>query len=314
MYKIQKIFFLGIISLMIVNSFGCSKSNTKRKTVFEQSPPSGIPNIGNTCYLASAMQCIANHKDYRNMFVNPSEDNKDISEKGKILIEKISKNEKIEKEDVQSFKDACTSIKLFKIFEGSSQQDSDEFLMKLCQVFNFNNRIEIREEKYDKKSFLLGKNNKVGCDKIRLNLAALSSRDLGGMVKELYTKKYERIISGSSPIDIITKLVSCKNLLPIQINRGDIYGKKDQCNIAIPYKFGISKECFEGSSLKSLLFELKSVIVHYGSTYNSGHYVAYVKKGSQWYLCNDSTVTQVSDDDVKEDIGKNGYVFFYEKK
>ena len=44
-----------------------------------------------------------------------------------------------------------------------------------------------------------------------------------------------------------------------------------------------------------LPYSLRSVVVHKGSDGHSGHYVAYVRRGACWYLCNDSQVSEVPD-------------------
>ncbi len=41
-------------------------------------------------------------------------------------------------------------------------------------------------------------------------------------------------------------------------------------------------------------YELYAVLVHYGPTIFSGHYVAFVKIDEQWYCFDDATVSEVS--------------------
>jgi hypothetical protein len=47
-------------------------------------------------------------------------------------------------------------------------------------------------------------------------------------------------------------------------------------------------------------YNLASVIYHDGKTIERGHFVAYVKKDTLWYKCNDSAVTCATADEVKE--------------
>ncbi len=49
-------------------------------------------------------------------------------------------------------------------------------------------------------------------------------------------------------------------------------------------------------------YECLGVAVHIGGTINSGHYVAYIKRGSDWYLCDDRNVKPVSYDQVQNGV------------
>jgi ubiquitin C-terminal hydrolase/endonuclease/exonuclease/phosphatase family metal-dependent hydrolase len=58
-------------------------------------------------------------------------------------------------------------------------------------------------------------------------------------------------------------------------------------------------------------YNLKGFINHSGST-RGGHYVAYVRKQNNWYLCNDSSVSDVSIDDIKLALMQS-YILLYER-
>lgn len=55
------------------------------------------------------------------------------------------------------------------------------------------------------------------------------------------------------------------------------------------------------------LYQLRAVIVHEGTSANSGHYFAYVKRNERWFRGSDMAVRIVSFDDVKSCAG---YLFF----
>lgn len=59
----------------------------------------------------------------------------------------------------------------------------------------------------------------------------------------------------------------------------------------------------------SMLFEAKALICQEGSAV-SGHYVAYVKSGNNWIVCNDSTLSAVAESKVFSDetFGGDGFV------
>eukprot|EP00669_Euglena_mutabilis_P004402 TRINITY_DN1573_c0_g1_i1.p4 TRINITY_DN1573_c0_g1~~TRINITY_DN1573_c0_g1_i1.p4 ORF type:complete len:117 (-),score=9.69 TRINITY_DN1573_c0_g1_i1:32-382(-) len=54
-------------------------------------------------------------------------------------------------------------------------------------------------------------------------------------------------------------------------------------------------------------YALFAVVVHLGG-FGSGHYVAYVLKGGQWFLCDDEQVRRVTVDEVR---GCGAYVLCY---
>ncbi|KAI5189569.1 ubiquitin carboxyl-terminal hydrolase 22/27/51 [Nematocida sp. AWRm77] len=60
-------------------------------------------------------------------------------------------------------------------------------------------------------------------------------------------------------------------------------------------------------TLNGTSFQLSSVVVHTGDT-ESGHYTAYTKRHSQWYLTNDEEIFRVSKVDV---LDKPAYLIFY---
>ncbi|KAM9934523.1 hypothetical protein OXX80_005894 [Metschnikowia pulcherrima] len=59
-------------------------------------------------------------------------------------------------------------------------------------------------------------------------------------------------------------------------------------------------------------YALKAVICHKGTSPHTGHYVAFIKHEGQWILFNDEKV--VSCGTNIEDIKKNGYIYFFEKR
>ena len=54
-------------------------------------------------------------------------------------------------------------------------------------------------------------------------------------------------------------------------------------------------------------YDLYGIVNHYGSI-NSGHYTAFIKKGKQWILCNDSQVGPIEENKV---MHANAYILFY---
>lgn len=57
-------------------------------------------------------------------------------------------------------------------------------------------------------------------------------------------------------------------------------------------------------------YELRSFIVHLGTTLKSGHYVAYRKVENQWWKCNDHRVSRISQEEMFNAL-RNSYSCFY---
>ena len=105
-------------------------------------------------------------------------------------------------------------------------------------------------------------------------------------------------------------------ILPIYPNRTahDAASGKPQKNsvhILEPFDLTIKKDHQVGST-QDLAYELVAFISHIGSSANGGHYVAYINKGGQWTCYNDSSVTPVTLEGVKE-VAPEAYVFFYRR-
>ena len=58
-------------------------------------------------------------------------------------------------------------------------------------------------------------------------------------------------------------------------------------------------------------YRLKSFVIHRGG-FGGGHYISVVRKEDEWYLCNDSSVTKISENDVNK-ILKQAYILYYSK-
>lgn len=89
----------------------------------------------------------------------------------------------------------------------------------------------------------------------------------------------------------------------ITLNKFDNYGNKKLFSI------GDYKEI----SLNSNNYKIKAIIVHSGKTSTSGHYYVYRFESTKIYELNDSKVIEKTENDINDDIKKNGYIFLYEK-
>ena len=51
-----------------------------------------------------------------------------------------------------------------------------------------------------------------------------------------------------------------------------------------------------------------TIVCHVGGA-NEGHYFSYVKKGNQWYECNDNQITPVSEEEIQKITGITSYAY-----
>lgn len=110
------------------------------------------------------------------------------------------------------------------------------------------------------------------------------------------------------------KLDKLPPVLSIQLKRFEHFNgisNKIESHVSIPiilnmdeYTTTISKK---GGPSDTKNYELFGIVVHIGSV-NTGHYIAYIKKGNYWFKFDDATVTRVSQEDV---LKVKAYLLFY---
>jgi len=101
------------------------------------------------------------------------------------------------------------------------------------------------------------------------------------------------------------------NILTIQLKRfSSFMGNKINCDISYPMKLNISPYMSNASD-DGTWYELYAVLVHSGFSCQSGHYYAYAKASNgQWYCFNDASVYQVN---VNQVLNQQAYLLFYHK-
>jgi ubiquitin C-terminal hydrolase len=87
---------------------------------------------------------------------------------------------------------------------------------------------------------------------------------------------------------------------------------KNNTEISVPANGRLDLGLAYGSR-EPLPYDLKSFVCHYGADFKSGHYVSYVRRDGQWYLCDDSQVRIAREDEVKK-AQRTAYLFFFQKQ
>ncbi len=88
-------------------------------------------------------------------------------------------------------------------------------------------------------------------------------------------------------------------------NSGNIRTQKRPEAIRFPVRGLNLQNFYHDQSKRRDTYDLIAVIMHSGQD-NAGHYVSYVKKNDQWYLCNDERIQEVSQETM-EAISQRGY-------
>lgn len=115
---------------------------------------------------------------------------------------------------------------------------------------------------------------------------------------------------------IVTKglrLATAPTMLVINYKRFayDNYGRLSRLSkqVTFPLRLELKDYMSRANRGKPPPYALMAVMVHRGRSCDCGHYFAYVRKGQDWYLANDSVVTKV---DVEEVLSAQAYVLVYE--
>lgn len=110
----------------------------------------------------------------------------------------------------------------------------------------------------------------------------------------------------------VTKRLTLEKLPPIltiQLKRFEHFngmGSKIESHVSIPLVLSMG-EYTTAACAGENNYELFGIVVHIGSV-NTGHYIAYIKKGNLWFKFDDATVTRVSQEDVSK---VSAYLLFY---
>ena len=99
----------------------------------------GIYNIGNTCYLASALKCLLNIPPLSNFFLSfPYEGDCEITSSYSKLVYDVWDSTQTTPVRIDDFLKLFS--RTFKQFKGHQQQDSQEVIIRLFETFENSHR------------------------------------------------------------------------------------------------------------------------------------------------------------------------------
>ena len=269
----------------------------------------GIINIGNSCYINSALQLLFNCDDFRLLCKYDSD-----------LMKNINMYDTLNKFNPSEIKHIVA--KNNKIFANYSQQDSFEFIVYLLDYIDNINKTGISKEVhnllYDK--FGLQTNINIKCkmsnclkesehieNDLFLQLSLPNNiNDLSDLYR--YYKKQERLEN-----DTAYNCENCKkktvgrkrtttskwsNNLIIVLKRFDYMMRKNNKPINIPLEWRHN-------------YKLKGAVIHSGDT-DGGHYIYFGNENNNWYVANDSNISKINDiNDFMKSNGCYSYILLY---
>ena len=105
------------------------------------------------------------------------------------------------------------------------------------------------------------------------------------------------------------KINETPSVLVLHLKRFSFGGSFGKINKAIKFEEKIRVKCDKDKEASN--YSLLGMIVHYGSSVHSGHYVAYIKAANgQWHEMNDSHVAVTS---ITKVLSQQAYILFYAK-
>ena len=271
--------------------------------------PTGIDNVGNTCYLNSALQVLFFSPQLTNiiMFFKDRFDNgKDCVTKSYIsIVEQLYSGKKPQVADLMH-----NFLKEYKYFENMRMQhDSHETTM--CILDSLYESLKGSKDNFISTIFDSVFENVVRC------------KDCGHKVVNKETARNICINSNAETVqegidatfaeekmddykcdmcsekDCYRKKTHTKHsyIVIITINMYDNYGRKAKTTMNIDNSIEINDK----------KYTLYASVCHHGSADN-GHYTASVKSDNNWYIIDDETVYEVKDQNLHL---RNAYTLFY---
>lgn len=251
----------------------------------------GIGNIGNTCYLNSAVQLLCLNPQFLRM--------ENISHNPNLAIKKIK----------------STLSGISSRFRGFTQEDSGEALILLLEHYGNKFRILPKYEFSEK--------TRVRCKLMRCLNEEITNRKSNVLLLDIDNNKtlndcYQQLknavkLQGDNAWNCPKckeSLVASKRFyfdnwskyLIIGLKRFQYQGTryvKNSNPVQIPYEWNHG-------------YKLRGAIIHSGSI-NGGHYICVGEKNGKWYLFNDSSASQITNVTVLNNYLQNSYFILYEK-
>ena len=273
----------------------------------------GLMNIGNTCYLNSAIQMILNIEDLCSLIIN----NAHMSNKLNIIAEFINQyNNPNSNQVINPVKIKELVGNRENMFGGYGQNDSSEFMIFLFDIIN--------EE--------LDKNNAFNCNtiigiKTAINIKCklvkcLATSEHFETDMFLYLPITSSLTESYRQYKTNEKLFGDNKYFCEKCNKQTIARKRIETTVW-PNNLIIVLKRFDNRLKKNNKeiniplywrhnYRLLGGIIHSGDL-RGGHYYYFGMRDSRWYVFNDSNISLVQSEDELNSLTKKAYVLNYKK-
>lgn len=238
----------------------------------------GIPNIGNTCFMASALQFLMSSEE---LYTKLKENNS--------YFENFRSNRT---HVMKYFVDLYTKYCVKKDYTLGKQDDAMDFI----QVIMSRNKSCFNTNKYDQVYF----KDKVGSysnGEELYFLADLASKDIRNFLSD-------KMLRTDLEFPMLRNYTELSNQIIIQIDR---FYKDEEFETVNRDPYNCPEYVFFVENGQQTAYKLISFIHHSGQI-SSGHYTCYRKVNKKWYYCNDESITLIENPPIEK-----GYVFMYER-
>lgn len=271
----------------VKNKYSCSKYKTK-KELDELGINNGLYNVGNSCYMNAMLQQLYSIDAFREWIIH-FRDNQHVSDIPKQTLNKIKAMKSVfkymsgeEKTDLESLMSALghRGRQEDSVYSTQSKwEDVFELFIKE-KIANSNN------SSYDKGKNYLFRGLVLNSETQNLNFDEL----LKVLNQKEYFKPPFTTFDGQF---MLSKFLCCGSKVELTPNET------------------LTSENIDAEE-KDKNYKLTGVIIHEGTLYY-GHYYSYKfnAKDKEWYEYNDSRVTQVNYDDIRDNIYTNAVAFTY---
>ncbi len=263
----------------------------------------GIINIGNSCYLNSAIQMLFNSNDFRQLCIDTN-------------LEKII-NDYDDTNTLDPSEIKHIVAKNNKMFANNHQHDSHEFIVYLLDVLD--------KYKHSQLYNLFGIKTRINIKCKLLNCLHQNEHTDVELFLQLpltndLTESYRLYKAPEKLIEKNNNGYKCDKCKKISIARRKTITSFWPKNLIIVLKrFNYTSNQWISKDNRKINipliwrhgYKLKGGIIHIGA-YGGGHYVYFGEENNIWYLCNDSNISIINNiDDFIKHQGAMSYILYY---